>query len=541
MAGCEGSGRSVRLVAVVVTMAVFAAACGGGGGSSKTAQPTTTPREGGTIVYGLDAETTGGWCPKNAQLAASGIIENEAVYDPLTIPNDKGQVVPYLAQSVTPSPDYSVWTITLRPGITFHDGEPLDAAAVKLNLDTVRSGPLGGFVLANLKTVTVAGPLTVTVTMFKPWIAFPLYLYATGRGGIAAPKQIASPDCASDLIGTGPFMLKQWVPNDHMTVVKNPHYWHKDTAGRPLPYLDQIEFRPIVDTTARLNALKTGQIQVMLTDNGDTIAQIRQAANAGQLAEVENQNSAEIEYTMLRVDKGPFDDLTARQAVAYATDRHEINQLIYHGVLTETNTPFAPDVFAYLKEPVSPPVTFDLNRARQLVEQYKAAHGGRFAFTLSSVNDPTIIREAQLVQSQWQKAGMDVTLRQADQATLINQGLGGDFQAVLWRNHPGGDPDGQYVWWHSASPVNFNNINDPQIDKDFDQARSATDPNVRKADYQDLQRQLAKQLYSLWGFYALWAFASKPTIHGLTGPDLPDGGRPGLVASVHPVVGIWAS
>jgi peptide/nickel transport system substrate-binding protein len=532
--------RPVRATALVSLLALVAASCGGGSSGPKTAKEGP-PHSGGSVVYGLDAESSGGWCPRNAQLAAAGIIENDAIYDQLAYPNDKGQIVPYLAQSITNSADYRTWTIKIRPNILFQDGEKLDAAAVKLNIDAVRTGPLGAYVLNDITDTVVVDPLTVDVKMAKPWIAFPWVLFGTGRGAMAAPKQLNSPNCANELIGTGPFMLKEWIPNDHMTVVRNPHYWRKDSAGRQLPYLDQITFRPITDATQRLNALKTGQIDMMMTDNGDTIYQIRQTEKSGAITAVENQKSAEIGYTMLRVDKPPFDDIVAREAAAYASNPDEINQVIYHGVETRTDTPFAPDVFGYVKEPRQPPITFDLSKAKQLVSQYKAAHGGHFDLTLSSTNDPNVIKQAQLLQSQWQAAGMNVKLRSADQATLINQALGGDFQATLWRNHPGADPDTQLPWWHSGSPVNFQNIKDPRIDHDLDEARSATDPAVRKADYEDLQREFGAQLYSLWGFYARWVIASKPNIHGITGVDLPDGGTPGIVASVFPTIGLWRS
>jgi peptide/nickel transport system substrate-binding protein len=533
--------RPVRLTGILTLLVLVAASCGGGGSGGGQTAKEGTPREGGSVTYGIDAETSGGWCPHDSQLAASGIIENDAIYEQLAYPDDKGKIVPYLAQSITPSADYRTWTIKIRSGIKFHDGEPLDAAAVKLNIDTVRTGPLGGFVLSNITDTVVVDPMTVDVKMAKPWIAFPWVLFGTGRAAIAAPKQLNSPDCARNLIGTGPFMLKEWVPNDHMIVVRNPSYWRKDSAGRQLPYLDRITFRPISDATQRLNALKTGQIDMMMTDNGDTIYQVRQAEKNGSITAVENERSAEVGYTMLRVDKPPFNDLTAREAVAYASNRDEINQIIYHGVETTTDTPFAPDILGYVKEPRQPPITFDLDKARQLVSQYKAAHGGRFDVTLSGTNDPIVIKQAQLISSQWQAAGINVKLHNADQATLINEALGGQFQATLWRNHPGADPDTQYAWWHSGSPVNFNAMNDPQIDKDFDEARSSTDENVRKADYEDIQRQFGKQLYSLWGFYARWVIASKPNVHGVTGVALPDGQTPGIVASVFPVIGIWRS
>ena len=537
---------SARAVALVAAFAIIAAACGGGGGggggTATGTKDTTTPRAGGKIVYALDAETGGGWCPKNAQLAASGIIVNDSIYEQLVVPNDKGEVVPYLAQSLTSSADYRTWTVKIRPGIQFHDGEQLDAAAVKMNLDAVKGGPLGSFVLKNVSSTVVIDPLTVAINMDKPWIEFPWVLFGTGRGAMAAPKQLNSPDCASQLIGTGPFMLKgQWIPNDHLTVVRNPNYWRKDSAGRQLPYLDEIEFRPIIDPAARLNALKSGQVQMLLTDNSDITYQIRQEVKAGRLASVENLRSAEVGYTMLRVDKPPFNDLVARQALRYAGDRDELNHVVYHDIAIKTDTPFAPDVFSYLKEPVLPPPQPDLNRAKQLVAQYKAAHGGKFEFTMSSTNDPSVLKQVQVIASQFERAGITVHVRSFDQATLINQALAGTFEATVWRNHPGADPDTQYVWWHSGSPVNFGAINDPQIDKDLDTARSSTDPNVRRAAYEDIQRVFGKQLYNLWGFYSRWVFASQPNVHGVTGPDLPDGGKQGLIASVHPLVGLYMS
>jgi peptide/nickel transport system substrate-binding protein len=535
-----------RLVAVVATLTIITAACGGGGSKGTTAggqKGSTTPVAGGSITYGLDAEHPGGFCTPTAQLAAAGILENLSFYDTLMVPDEKGEMVPYLAESVTPDATFQSWTIKLRPGIKFHDGADLNADAVKQNFEDFRHGLLFSFVFSNVAGERVIDPLTVAIDMKVPWVAFPSYLFSTGRLGIVSPNTLKDKTaCANHPVGTGPFMFKEWVVNDHLTVVKNPNYWRKDSAGRQLPYLDQITFRPIIDPVQRLNALNAGQLDLLMTDNGDSIYQARQSVNAGRLSTVENQKAAEVAYTMLRIDKPPFDDLTARQAAAYALDRDELNQLINHGVNTLTNTPFAPDVFGYVKEPVQPPLKFDLNKAKGLVDQYKASHGGKFDVTISSTNDPTTIKEAQLTQSQWQKAGMNVKLRQADQATLINEALGGDFQANLWRNHPGADPDTQYVWWHSSSPVNFNNFKDPQIDKDLETGRSSPDPAVRKAAYEDIQRVFDTQFYSLWRWYSLWAFIGKPNLHGIDGPTLPSGnGKQGLVASVHPMLGLYLS
>ena len=224
-------------------------------GSVATARAprAAVPRTGGSLTYGIQAETAGGWCIPRASLAVSGITVASAIYDTLTVLNDKGDYVPYLAKTITHDAAYTHWTITLRQGITFHNGEPLNADAVKLNLDAVRKGPTFGVGLANIADVAVADPLTVTVTMAKPWVHFDAFLYLDGRFGIAAPAQLNNTEtCATNMIGTGPFQFingGHWTLNQELVVVRNPHYWRTDSHGQQLPYLDKITFRPVTDDT----------------------------------------------------------------------------------------------------------------------------------------------------------------------------------------------------------------------------------------------------------------------------------------------------
>jgi peptide/nickel transport system substrate-binding protein len=147
-------------------LALFAAACGGGGGGGGGAtgaqkgvpKDNGKPVEGGSLTYGLEADTLGGFCPPTAQLAAGGIQVFQALYDTLTVPNDKGEYVPYLAKSVTPNADFTQWTIVVRDGVTFHNGSPLNADAVKLNLDQFRKGVLFQFVFPDVSDVSVVDP-----------------------------------------------------------------------------------------------------------------------------------------------------------------------------------------------------------------------------------------------------------------------------------------------------------------------------------------------------------------------------------------------
>ena len=130
----------------------------------------------------MEAENDGGWCLPEGQLAIAGLQTARALYDPLTIPDENGEYVPFLAKDVTSNDDYTEWTITLRKGVTFHDGSPLTAQVVKNNLDANRgqypgrSALLQQFIYGNIASVDVVDEYAVKVTTGVPWRAFPAFL-----------------------------------------------------------------------------------------------------------------------------------------------------------------------------------------------------------------------------------------------------------------------------------------------------------------------------------------------------------------------------
>ncbi|HEY6398028.1 MAG TPA: hypothetical protein VIX82_11295, partial [Solirubrobacteraceae bacterium] len=225
--------------------------------------------------------------------------------------------------------------------------------------------------------------------------------------------------------------------------------------------------------------------------------------------------------------------------------------------------PYATETVGYQKDPGFP--TYDPKKAEDYVKKYEQATGqSGLHFTLDSTPDPSTQQLAAAVKAQVEKVpGISVEIRPPiEQSQYINFALGGgdagQFDAILWRNFPGGDPDTLYVWWKSTqtnadgSPVhnlvNFGRVNDPQIDQDLVQGRSETDPAKRKALYEDIGKQFAKNAYNIWGWLTLWAFAGKSNVNGFVGPDLPgpnaagDGGGRGVpIASVEPVMGLWVS
>lgn len=550
------SGRAkTRLVAILVTLVMVAAACNGGGGGDGDGGPTGdgTPVRGGELVYALEAESSGGFCLPEAQLAIAGIQVARAVYDTLTVPDSEGEIVPYLAESVEPNDDFTEWTITLREGITFHDGSDLTAEVVKNNLDAFRGAYparnplLFRFVFSDIEDVAVVDPLTVRVTTRRPWTAFPSYLYGSGRIGMMAQAQLDDPEnCSTRPIGTGGFEFAEWRVNDRLVVERFDDYWQTGVDGEPLPYLDRIVFRPLPDGTQRVNALDGGEVDAVHASGGAELVEFRELDQLDDFALYETQQFTEVDFVMLNQSRPPFDSKTARLAVAHASDTSEYIDVIQRGVGDPADGPFASEVPGFLADTGF--AEHDPERARELVEQYEDETGEPLQVSYTTTPTPTNTQTAQLLKQQWEAVGMTVSIQQVEQAQLINEAIAGNFQAMGWRNHPGGDPDTQYVWWHSgsegdapvANPVNFGRINDPEIDRLLDEGRVETDPERRVEIYEEMNRRFAEEAHNAWQRYVVWGVATGAGVQGLLGPDLPGGGAPypGVVTG-HPVVGMW--
>ena len=526
--------RRTRIVATGLTLASATALLVG---IAPSASAASSPKPGGSVVYGLEAETAGGWCPPTARLAAPGLEVGTAIYDTLMVPNSKYKMVPYLAKSVTPNADYTEWKITLRDGIKFHDGTPLDSAALVQNFDAYRKSTLVGAALKDIATTVATGPLEVTVTTTRPWPQFPWFLYFDGRILIEAPAQLSDPNCASKLIGTGPFKLDHWTVNQELVATKNPDYWQKDAKGTQLPYLDKITFKPVPEAGQRVNGLQGGQLDIIHTADGQQVDALQQLTSTFNVVKQQPGHS-EVRYYLLNAAKPPLDDLNARKAVAMAVDRDQINQIRNNGAYRIASGPFDTSVMGYLKDPGYP--KYNLKQARKLASAYKAAHGGQFSLVLEHTNDPAITAEAELVKEQLAKAGIDATLKQDDQTAFIIAAISGNFSVLFWRQHPGDDPDGQYVWWYTGSTLNFGKFNDPTLQGLIDQGRTETDQAKRKQIYQDVNKRFGSQVYNVWAYYTDWVVASKKNVQGLTGPPLPDGGgKPAVLLYGHqPLLGI---
>ena len=514
------SRRRVGLVVVAVAAAVAAQACSGSSSSSKTSSSTAvgaaatsaaptnaqTPRSGSTLRFGLESdvatldEAQGLAQPADKAIALS-------IYDPLLGFKPDGSVGPYLASSVTHSSDAKTWTLTLNQGITFSDGTPFNADAVVAHFKRLQDPATKSFWYTDAAKFSVTAPdeTTVAFTLSAPNVAFENDLAGT-EGYIESPTAVKAEgaDFGRKPVGTGPFILKEYVTGDHVLVTKNPNYWRKDANGLALPYLDSIRFVPIPDTKARLSSLQAGDVDLIQTADSGTV---KQTVDAGlQVQKISGSSS-----TVVIFDNkvAPVDSPLVRQALNYATDRETINKVVYGGVRQLAYSPFATNSPYY--EQVGPQ-TFDLAKAKSLLQQY----GKPVSLSLICIPTPEGNEVTQLLQQMWEAAGATVTLKTEEQGQYVTDIFGHKpYQAGCFRNNQFVDPDDIYNTYYTGNSQNVLDYSNPAVDAALDKGRA--DPNTadRIAAYHTVQEQLAMDVPGFPLLYNLYANISTSKVHGL--------------------------
>jgi peptide/nickel transport system substrate-binding protein len=463
-----------------------------------------TPRIGGHLKVGVlsDVLSVSNFNGAQASMDASAFSRANAVYDPLfQMSSDGKTVLPMLGLKATPNSNYTVWTVTLRKGVKFTDGTPFNAAAVVANYKATQSpgSPVGPAILPIIKSVVATGPYTVAYNMVIPFSSFDVNLAEQQITFMAAPKTLVS-GYKGLPIGTGPFKIVSWTPGNPTVMTANPHYWRKDSHGRKLPYLKSLTFVTIVDDAARNQALQSGSVDMIVTQNNASIGALKSIKNIkyrtdakdprepsvnciilnnsgtlnqfgvwGQLAEsyvaagkpipkglqqaVLSAQSGSVNPSTLQWEpgrSGVLSDETIRQACAFAINRTQFLKTTGAGVGTvadgiyRTNSP-------YYKNPNYP--NYNPNQAKSLVNAYKSKNNvTSVAFVMDIVAGSNAATQAfGFIQQQLAAVGITVTPRPVQQGTLIANVIQGSYDSAQWNQFGGVDQGLNYVWWDSVS------------------------------------------------------------------------------------------
>ena len=407
-------GMSIPLVSFI------AAACGGGGGG--TAAGTTggggKPKAGGTIRTGIIAPAASLDPIKVADEGGLAVLGQSGEY--LNWSDSKLHLQPRLAESWSPNDDGSVWTFKIRQGVKFNDGTPMTAKDVAATIDTHADPANGSNALSVFTGVLSKGNTkavddsAVEVTLDAPNGNFPYLVSSDNYNLIILPAGFDMASWDKSFLGTGPWKLEKYTPNQGVSYVKNPNYW--DTNRQPLPDRSEVKFYK--DEQARVLAIQGGQVDVvsnfsvaggkaLLTDPSINVIEIR----ASQHREMH-----------MRTDQDPFTDKRVRQAVALLIDRQALVQGLFEGKADLGNdSPFAP-VFPSTDTSVAQREQ-DVDKAKQLLAD--AGKGSGFQIELRTWNGFEIPQLAQLVQDALKQANISVKLNITDPGTYYGDAVFG--------------------------------------------------------------------------------------------------------------------
>ncbi len=514
-----------RLASAFLAVALVATACGGDDSDDASGdQPDDSPGEpqrGGTIVIGVDAETDR-FDPGNGNIGFPARAVHHLVYGSLTAATPDGTWEPYLAESVTGNEDATVWTVTLREGLVFHDGNPLDAEALKASMDRFRLETLAEPSFTYITAVDVVDPLTVDITLDKPFGVFPQVL-ADEIGAIVSIDAVEEYGEAygDHPTGAGPYRVVEYVRDDHLTLERVEDFF-MDTRG----WADQIIFRPIPDDAGRAAALRAGDVDVITTANPADIASFREDG-AFNLYESAFGASG----ILFNVERVP--DIRVREAVAMAIDKQALIDLVWNGVGEPLETPFASDSLWYtdLEYP-----EYDPEAASDLIAEVEDEDGPVSLSILSPVDETNTNFKLALAE-QIRAVGIEVEvvdatdpndyvnryLRPADCTPTPTTACTGDYDITTSGVFPLIDPWFEYTRRFAPDSIlNGTGFSSDALTEGLLTGEASTDPDERKAAYDVVQQELADNMVQLFVHNATAAVVTSDSIEGfgtLVGPD----------------------
>jgi peptide/nickel transport system substrate-binding protein len=387
------------------------AACGDDDAASPGASPTGAPEPvmGGTLkVIGPPPITD----PDPVTIYDQGgiVLVYQFLEYLIDLDNNNG-LKPKLAESWEPNENSDVWTFNLRQGVSFNDGSPFEAEDVVKSIERVLDPANGSGALSQLSGVLSPGAIravdqyTVEFSLDKPYADFP-YMVSSGNYNTAILSRNYDGNIVKSPVGTGPFMLDNYVAEQRATFVKNPNYWGTDAQGRQLPYLDGIEYNMVLDESAANLQLQSGAVDLQ----PQTVFQGSQALFADPNLRVDIYPGTGIREVAFNMNVEPWKDNKAlRQAVAHCLDREAINKALYDGRSNIGHDTFwEPAVFA--GAPESTPRAQDYDKAKQLLSDAGYADG--LDITLTHAKYLENPQYAQLIQEQCKPAGINVKLDQ---------------------------------------------------------------------------------------------------------------------------------
>ncbi len=438
---------------------------------------STQPQRGGVIRAALTAEFDN---LDPAYMSLRGMRPVAwAMYNNMLKLQPDGTVKPELARSWEVSPDGKTVTFKLQPNVTFHDGTPLDAAAVKANYDryldpkvsSIRKGELS----PPLLSVDVVDSLTVKFNQASPFNPL-LMALAQQAGHIASPTAVQKANSYSDRVGkfgsnpvgSGPFKFVEWMPGDHVTLARNTNYWEPG-----LPYVDTIIFPMVADPSVQFAMLRTGDLEVMENLDASSVA----IANRNPEVKVPILKGSRTRFAWYRLNVAPWTNKALREAFAYATNRKVLSDVLYSGMATPAYDDISP-VYGTFYDPNFKAYDFDLVKAKaKLIE---AGYPNGFTYTQPCASSTFEIQWCETLQSMYKDAGINAQLLLWNAASYFADFVSKKHDGPVWSGLSSKVAPYQlfsrYIYSTAAANAGYSRFySNPEVDKLIDQAATVFD------------------------------------------------------------------
>lgn len=480
-----------------------------------------TPQPGGSLAFGIEAETDG-WNPVVNRWALSGHYVASAIYDTLVTLGEDGQPELSLAESLEHNEDATEWTLKLRPDVRFHDGSPLTAEVIVAGFQGHKGSPLTGKAYLGLESMTMpAGPdgLEVVFHMNEPWATFPYTLM--GQAGYVIPLELTRDletivAGITEPAGTGPFKFVSWTENESTVVTRNDDYWRDG-----LPYLDEITFYPIDDGEERASRLASGELDLMMTR---TPSVITRAMNSDD--RVVSDNDQEENLVLMNHAQEPFDDLDARKAVVQAVDTERFASETGRDEVGEVaRGPFAPGGIGYDEDDGY--LGYDLEAAKAANQRYQDKTGSPVTFEFITYDEVEYQLATQVLVQMWTEAGIVVTPAPKTQSDSVTSIALGSFQAAMFRMYGNPNPDTEFSYWHSRTipnpddpndtpiSLNWGRFSNPTVDEQLERSRGTFDLQERHDAMTVVARTMNEEAAFLWLDRVNWTLVANTRVNGL--------------------------
>ena len=456
---------------------------------SENSDEAAGPVEGGDLIMAMPSDIVS-LDPHGSNDSPSSNVRS-ALYETLIYQDENMELHPHLAEEFE-QVDETTWEFKLREGITFHDGEPFTAEAVKATFERVLDPDLASqraFLFDMIEEVEVIDEYNIRITTEYPFAPLAAHL-AHDAGGIISPKAIED-DYNGDInldieaYGTGPFKLESWGQGEEVVISRNEDYW-----GDPA-YLDTVTFKVVPEQLTRIGMLENNEAHIADQIESTNASRVENTAGVQLIA----QPRWSLTYAGFNTEKEPFDDPNVRKAISMAIDTDAINEGIYQGYGTPAKGPINDLIFGYKDDLEGLP--YDPEAAKDLLAE--AGYEDGFSTTLWTNDDnPERIQTAEYIQDQLEDIGIDVEIELVERGAFLDAtGKGAHEMLVLGWVTVTGDADyGMYSLFHSSNkgaPGNRSFYENEKVDELLDQARRETDVETREQLYHEVQEILVEE------------------------------------------------